>query len=491
MKLLREDVKRSEDEDPLVLFGQGIRAEATRYTYTSVLRKVVCEFLEEVLEGTFEERVAQLVRYGRDDPAWTRDLLASLARKLRERTKLDRNDTDYLNPTSISSFFKPVKKLFDMNDVAISWNRIYSTYPELDNMSGSSGWTRKDIAAMLKRTRNTQDRALILLLASSGVRSGALSPLNWGDLRPVYRAGGRLTLDPGEEGGELACAALEVYRGSSESYTAFATPEAFAAIQEYGREWFNMAGRQAGPNDPIFVTTRVIPKRAAKQTIQKRIKEAVEKSGLRDAGKDGKRFRVPLMNGFRRFYNKTCKEAAMSGDSTLGSLIKKEYMMGHRGLTSLDENYFKTDVLELAAEYVKAVPDLTIDDADRLRRSNRALAENIQNMEDEKDVEIGRLKGQVRDMEERIAELGVGGARADEMLKAILESPKAGGVPGDVMEALRGMLDALAAAQEGEMRKMKAEYDAKMDKVLRAMDDMGRKGGYGNDPLREFRDNGV
>ena len=526
LKLLREDVKRSEDEDPLALFEQGMRTETTRYTYTSVLRKVACEFLEEVLEGTFEERVSQLVKYGRDDPAWTRDLLTSLARKLRGRTRLDHNDPNYLNPTSIPSFFKPVKKLLDMNDVAISWKRIYSTYPELDNMAGSSGWTRGEIATMLKHTRNTQDRALILLLASSGVRSGALSPLNWGDLKPVYRVGDRLTLDPGEEDGELACAMLEVYRGSSESYTAFVTPEAFAAIQEYGREWFNVMGRQAGPKDPMFVTTKVIPKRAAHQTIQKRVREAVVKSGLHDAGKDGKRFRVPLMNGFRRFYNKTCKEA-MSGDSTLGSLIKKEYMMGHRGLTSLDENYFKTDVLELAREYVTAVPDLTIDDAERLRLSNRNMAENIRRTEDAKDAKIGQLEENMRRMreekdanterleenmrrmreekdakieqmdehmrrmEEKMSKIGDrgGGSTADEILNAFLKSPKSGGVPGDVMEAFTGMMEQLGAAQENTIREMKDEYDAKMDRLLRAMDRMAKKGSMGYDPLGELREN--
>ena len=60
------------------------------------------------------------------------------------------------------------------------------------------------------------------------------------------------------------------------------------------------------------------------------------------------------MNGFRRFWNKTCKES-LSRDSPLGSLIKKEFMMGHTGLIKLDRNYFKTHTLELAEEYLNAV----------------------------------------------------------------------------------------------------------------------------------------
>ena len=72
MKLTREDMMRASEVSPLELFHQRIRAEATRYRYTESLRKFVCEFLEEWLEGDFEQRVAQLVRNGRDDPEWTR-----------------------------------------------------------------------------------------------------------------------------------------------------------------------------------------------------------------------------------------------------------------------------------------------------------------------------------------------------------------------------------------------------------------------------------
>ena len=42
--------------------------------------------------------------------------------------------------------------------------------------------------------------------------------------------------------------------------------------------------------------------------------------------------------------------------------LRIEYMMGHVRLGLLDKSYFKTSILEMAAEYVKAVPNLTIDD---------------------------------------------------------------------------------------------------------------------------------
>lgn len=98
----------------------------------------------------------------------------------------------------------PVKKLLDMNDVALSWKRFYSTYPELDNIHEPSEWTRDEMAKMPKHARNPMDRALLPVLASSRVRAGAPSPVNRGDLTPVYLVDGKLTTDPRERGDRRA-----------------------------------------------------------------------------------------------------------------------------------------------------------------------------------------------------------------------------------------------------------------------------------------------
>ena len=489
MKLTKEDIVRVEDGSPLELFGQGIKSKETLDKYTRMLRQVACKILEDVLEGTFEERVQQMVDIGRKDPGWMRDLLLKLSEKLRERTELPKDDPEYLNPDSVGNYFKPVKKLFDMNDVTIQWKRIYATYPERDNVPESRGWTRDEIARMLRHAHGPMERALVLVLASSGMRAGGLN-LNWGDISPIYDAGdGGLTLDPGPED-TVACAALHVYRGSPEGYLAFITPEAFTALQEYGRTWSELKWRLPSEKDPIFLVQTGAHKNASTKILRDRVARMASKAGLRDSKKT-KRFEVPIMNGFRRFWNKTCKEAA-SGDSALASLIRKEYMMGHQGLVSLDQNYFKTNVMELAAEYVKIVPDLTIDDAARLRRSNRALSENIQRMGDEKDAKIAQLEAHIQRMEEDVSKINEReSVQAERILEALLKSPKAGGLSGEVVESLTGMMRQLGASQEAAMNEMRAEYDAKMDKLLRVIDDMAKRGGGAHDPLAEFRKNGV
>lgn len=71
MKITREEFENGTkvtNADPLGLFRQGIRAEATRYVYTRTLRRILCDVLEDVLEGAFEQRAAQFVRLGADEP---------------------------------------------------------------------------------------------------------------------------------------------------------------------------------------------------------------------------------------------------------------------------------------------------------------------------------------------------------------------------------------------------------------------------------------
>ncbi|MDH5697594.1 MAG: integrase, partial [Nitrosopumilus sp.] len=172
MKITKEEFQRIGEESPLELFHQGIKAKETREKYTRTLRHVLCKIFEDILEGDFEERVKQFVKHAKEDPDWTRDLLLNLSMKLKERTILSKEDSDYLNPSSIDNYFKPIKKLFDMNGVVISWNRVYATFPEQDNVSDSRGWTRDEIQKMLKFANGSIDRAIILVSASSGIRAG-------------------------------------------------------------------------------------------------------------------------------------------------------------------------------------------------------------------------------------------------------------------------------------------------------------------------------
>ena len=415
MKITKDELAGTTEASPLELFRQGIRAEETLCKYTNTLKRMLCDVLEDILEGTFEQRAAQLVREGKANPEKVRDILLLISKKQRERTCLPRDDPDYFNPSSMRNYFKPIKKLLDMNDVNLSWKRIYATFPEIDNVAESHGWTKEEIRTMLRFCDGPIERAIILIAASSGMRLGGFD-LKWDHIRPVYRVGGRpgrLSLGgtgnghgtgTGNGNGndtELVCATISVYSGTSSAYPAFITPEAYAALQDYAQLWEQEVGRAPEPDDPVFKRVGGAAAGAVTSALKRRIDRIAKKAGLRDATrKKERRFDVPIMNGFRRFWNKACKEAA-SRDSPLASLIKKEYIMGHVGLVSLDRNYFKTRTLELAEEYLQVIPALTMDESEELRQVNCAQDEMMRRLRDEKDARILHLEELVKEMMRR------------------------------------------------------------------------------------------
>ena len=107
MKLNPDGIKQSDDEKPLDLFMQSTKSEQTRYVYACKLRQILCEYMEEILCGTFEERATELLRLGREKPQWTCGLMMELARALRERTALGKDDPEYLSPDVDQRHFRP------------------------------------------------------------------------------------------------------------------------------------------------------------------------------------------------------------------------------------------------------------------------------------------------------------------------------------------------------------------------------------------------
>lgn len=368
MKITREELQ-SIKEEPIELFYQGLKSEATRSKYTRTLRRMLCETLEDILEGNFEDRAQQLVSMAKANPEWAMTVLLTMSKKLKERTRLDPSDKNYLNPNSIPNKFKPIRKLFEMNAVPVTWYRVYATFPEQNNNYEGRGYTREEIQRMLNFTRGAIDKAIILVAASSGIREGGLV-LNWDDVAPVYKVDDKLFLEIIEsqsKNAEIVCAILTVYRKTNQAYPAFITPEAYKALMDYKTMWTKEIGREPKPNDPIFIQAGKPIRALSPEGTKQRVYRTVENAGLRPPMVAGKRRHdVPIMNGFRRFFNKINKES-ISKDSPLSALIKKEYMMDHVGLVSLDRNYFKTHVMELVEEYLNAVPNLTISNEERAK----------------------------------------------------------------------------------------------------------------------------
>lgn len=460
MKITKKEFQRIGNESPLDLFHQGIKAKETREKYTRTLRHVLCKIFEDILDGDFESRVKQIVKLAKEDPIWARDLLLNLSKKLKERTDISRDDPDYLNPNSVDNYFKPIKKLFDMNDVVIPWKRIYTTFPEQDNVSDSRGWTRDEIQKMLNYAKGSIDRAIVLVGASSGIRIGGYD-LSWQDVIPIYKIGENLKFDITEseyEHSEIACAMLRIYQGTNFSYLAFITPEAYEALLDYKSDWIREVGREPKPDEPVFKKEGMLPRRATPHSIKKRVERMIQKAGFRNKI-NGKRYDVPIMNGFRRFWNKTCKES-LSRDSPLGSLIKKKFMMGHAGLIKLDRNYFKTHTLELAEEYLNAIPNLTISNEKRLRLENKKKTEKIEKLENQQR-EIEQLKLEVK-------KINMKNKASEAMKKRFIEWAEENPTKANALQIAKTGIGKISSIEEM-VEHYVMEHDGSIEDLLRAI----------------------
>ena len=275
MKLNPRSIKKIDNEHPIELFRRGINDDETLSGYTSILKNALCTALEDVLHGTYEERAAEFVKIGKENPSMALGIVLQLVAMWCEQARLEPSDSRYMNPWAIRVNLSTIKNLFDMNDVAFAWRRVYDMCPERRQCNPNPGWTSEEMRGMLQKTTSPLMRAAILILASPGARRGGLE-LEWGDIAPVYLKGD----EDVPEMGEPACAMICVYRGEPEEYVMFITQGAYKALMEYKAKWEEEVGRPPGPEDPVFKKRGREPIPLEGRAIVNRLQAIVKKAGV-------------------------------------------------------------------------------------------------------------------------------------------------------------------------------------------------------------------
>ena len=131
-KLSKDDI---ENQDALDLFYAGIKANQTKTTMDRLLRKFLLEVCVDILHGNYRQRAEEFVNLARADATVATNIVIAYVKQLREPTQLPKNHQHHINPSYLPNKIKPIKKLVEMSDVLLPWNRIRSYYPELDKTS--------------------------------------------------------------------------------------------------------------------------------------------------------------------------------------------------------------------------------------------------------------------------------------------------------------------------------------------------------------------
>lgn len=150
---------------------------------------------------------------------------------------IDMRDNRKLSPNSVRSHISAIQTFLVINDFSnINWTKVKKFVGEFYKVAEDRPYTRDEIKLLVDAAHSLRDKAIILLLSSSGLRVGGLVSLQLKHLTPnnkfdIYQ--------------------IDVYKKSKEAYTTFCTPEARAAIDRY-LDWRETLGEKLTPESPLF-----------------------------------------------------------------------------------------------------------------------------------------------------------------------------------------------------------------------------------------------
>lgn len=132
---------------------------------------------------------------------------------------VDVKDKEKLAPASMKVRLAAVKSFCKISDFeGINWKKVKRYIGESYRKAEDRPYTREEIKSLLDTAHSLRDKAIILLLASSGMRRGAIIKLQLKHLKPLEK---------------YHIFVIDVYKQAREHYYTFCTPEARKAIEEY------------------------------------------------------------------------------------------------------------------------------------------------------------------------------------------------------------------------------------------------------------------
>lgn len=281
----------------------------------------------------------------------------------------------------------------------IDWDDIVSEIPKTRR--------RKDRAYFIDELHKgvnmaePREKAAILLLASSGMRIGALPDLKVGNLHPIEKYG---------------IYKIVVYEGYDEEYFTFCTPEAKNALDTYLEYRRKVGNEKITPMSPLFRRDFDPAKfESIKPATSVGLRYAIQKvmlaAGVREkmtltVGQSSSQVQhaMKAVHGMRKFFD---TQMTLAGVNPLWV----EILEGHD--IKLKESYFRPtekDLLEgneRMLGYVHAINALTIDEANRLKVRLEKVTQEKSEIEKKFEKTEERWSKRVQDFERRLQAKGL------------------------------------------------------------------------------------
>ena len=299
--------------------------------------------------------------------------------------------TDYLDycrkrgvkNTTLRSYLSGIELFFIMNDCIWHKDRVRRTLSQDDEIPGGQvPVTTDELYQMLQHTKSGRTICMVHFLADTGMRPAGMTD-------PIIRI--KHLFEMWTPDG-LKCYALKIYDGSKSGYWAFLTPETVELLDSYF-ESRKSKGENLNDESAIFPYDEKRRNKAheamttdfARVTINNLIVQA----GIKRTKVSKYRYDKSVMYMFRKRFNTILKI-----NNEVNSNIAEKLMAHKRGL---DGTYLQPTREECFAEFVKAIPELTIDPTHRQKL--------IISKQDSKIAELNKKNKKIEELEESVKKL--------------------------------------------------------------------------------------
>jgi integrase len=273
-------------------------------------------------------------------------------------------------PKTIWSYVGAVKSLLEHEDVLLDKRKLRKVQlPAKVEVSIDRIPTREELRGLILNS-GPGTRALIGLLASSGLRIGEAGSLRIGNLALLSN---KITV-------------IANKTKSRRTRVSFITDETAGFIREY------LGSRIDSKDEWLFPDPDDPSKPCPRNTLYMRIFRVLQKQGLRVKLDPDSRMYELHPHAFRKyFFSKLIGAGVDRGVA--------EYLMGHR--FGLDNAYLRMDEERLRKEYMKAADDFMFLRDGKLDRESKERIDALQNLLKRKDTELLSTNERLAKLENR------------------------------------------------------------------------------------------
>ena len=303
---------------------------------------------------------------------------------------------------SLNTRLAAITLFFTMNDIIVNRKKIGKYLGEHIKTIKDRGYTHEEIKKMLD-VSDLKFKVFITLMASTGCRVGAIPSLKIRNLKYYPKPSYNLYQ-------------VIFYENTKSEYYSFTTPECANYIKEYLEYRSERCGEKITDNSPLirddFVLDDLLriqnPKHLSIFTFNYYLRLILIKTGIRKVvpltesltGNKKNRKVVSQNHGFRKFTHTVMANKRINPEI-------REMLLGHK--IGLSSSYYRPSESELLEEYLRVIPELTINEENRLQKQVQELKEQdeyskyvIDKKLKEKDLAIENMQQAMKTVYEQV-----------------------------------------------------------------------------------------